>query len=322
MPLSIKPSTREFYRQGRRIPGYSLFDWLHGYAYARWPYLYIGVALGEHPLTRTLAPFAKWFSRRHPPKTQPSARSKKISFADTYHGKVVSTNAASKLVTLNRDIALPDLEPVIPYAKARDLLLDNPGHIAALACPCRTVRTNPCLPLDVCLIVGDPFAPFILEHHPDRARKISQSEAVDILTAEHERGHVHHAFFKDAMLERFYAICNCCPCCCGAMQAMRNGIPMLCSSGYVVACDAESCVECGACVKACPFQAVTQEGDGIRVDADKCMGCGVCVDKCPNGCLSLVRSPGKPEPLEINELLSGRLGSPTASQGLLSEHKG
>ena len=35
------------------------------------------------------------------------------------------------------------------------------------------------------------------------------------------------------MLGRFYAICNCCKCCCGAMQAHLNGVPMLASSGYV-----------------------------------------------------------------------------------------
>jgi hypothetical protein len=28
-------------------------------------------------------------------------------------------------------------------------------------------------------------------------------------------------YYKDAMLGRFYAICNCCACCCGAMQAWQ-----------------------------------------------------------------------------------------------------
>jgi hypothetical protein len=27
--------------------------------------------------------------------------------------------------------------------------------------------------------------------------------------------------YKDAMLGRFYAICNCCSCCCGAMEALE-----------------------------------------------------------------------------------------------------
>jgi len=46
----IKSSTRDFIEEGKRTPGYSLLDWLHGYVYARWVYLYIGVGVGEHPL--------------------------------------------------------------------------------------------------------------------------------------------------------------------------------------------------------------------------------------------------------------------------------
>jgi hypothetical protein len=39
----LRPSTRAFVREARRTPGFSLFDWVHGYVYARWPYLYIGI---------------------------------------------------------------------------------------------------------------------------------------------------------------------------------------------------------------------------------------------------------------------------------------
>jgi hypothetical protein len=42
LPLLLRPSTRTFTREARHTPGYSLFAWLHGYVYARWPYLYIG----------------------------------------------------------------------------------------------------------------------------------------------------------------------------------------------------------------------------------------------------------------------------------------
>ena len=96
------------------------------------------------------------------------------TFADTYHGKVVPLDAATQLVTVQEDVDLGDLEQIIPYTKARDLVLQQPDHIVVLECPCRTVRPNPCLPLDVCLIIGEPFASFVAEHHPDRARWISQ----------------------------------------------------------------------------------------------------------------------------------------------------
>jgi len=48
----LRPSTRAFTREARRTQGYGLFDWLHGYVYARWPYLYISIGTGEHPLAR------------------------------------------------------------------------------------------------------------------------------------------------------------------------------------------------------------------------------------------------------------------------------
>lgn len=308
LTLPPSPSTRAFLREARRLPGYSLFDWLHGYVYARWPYLYIGIGTGEHPLARKAKPVISWIDRaitrraKQPLQAQAEGASSP-TFADTYHGKVVTLEAAKQLVNVGKDVDLGDLEQIIPYTLARDIVLKNPDHIVALECPCRAARPNPCLPLDVCLIVGEPFAGFIAEHQPRRSRWITADEAGEILAAEHARGHVHHAFFKDAMLGRFYAICNCCDCCCGAMQAQRNGEPMLAASGYVCQADVELCAGCGECVDQCQFHALALKGGRSVVDFDKCMGCGVCVDRCPQGALSLARDARKGIPLEINALL-------------------
>jgi Pyruvate/2-oxoacid:ferredoxin oxidoreductase delta subunit len=127
---------------------------------------------------------------------------------------------------------------------------------------------------------------------------------VAILRAEDERGHVHHAFFKDAMLDRFYAICNCCECCCGAMQAHRNGIPMLASSGYVSQLDELLCLGCGDCHPYCQFGALELVDGANHVIYDKCMGCGVCTSKCQQGALTLVRDEAKGLPLEICSLMA------------------
>jgi Pyruvate/2-oxoacid:ferredoxin oxidoreductase delta subunit len=305
-----RPSTRAFFRAGRHVPGYSFFDWLHGYVYGRWPYLYIGIGTGEHRLAHFLAPLGEKLLRllMHQPagtgQTSPSPESDGIAFADTYHGKVVPLEAATHLVTVQEEVNLTNLEQIIPYTRARDIILRNPDHIVALECPCRSVRSNPCLPLDVCLVIGEPFASFVAEHHPHRSRWLSQGEAVEILRAEHERGHVHHAFFKDAMLGRFYAICNCCACCCGAMHAWRNGVPMLAASGYRSQVDADACIGCGDCSNLCQFGALSADDGVAVVDAALCMGCGVCVSHCSQEALSLVRDPGKGEPLEIRELMA------------------
>jgi len=306
----IKPSTKEFIDEARKIPGYSLLDFLHGYIYARWPYFYIGVGIGTHPAAKWIAPLGGLINRLISYKQADGPSADQVGFADTYHGKAVPLETAKKLVLINEEIKIPDLEQVIPYKRARSIVMKNPDHIVALDCPCRMARENPCLPMDVCLIVGDPFATFIREHQPEHSRWITRDEAIAILKAEDERGHVHHAFFKDAMLERFYAVCNCCECCCGAMNAHRNGTPMLASSGYVCVVDGTLCNGCSNCNEYCQFGAL-EVVDGVnRVNYEKCMGCGVCISKCEQGALALQRDDAKGIPLEIQALMeeAGKVG--------------
>jgi len=306
-PLVPRPSTRAFIREARRTQNYSLFDLLHGYIYARWPYLYIGIGTGEHPLAKKAKPLIAWIDgliHRQGARKAATGAVQYTGFADTYHGKVVTLEAATQLVRVGRDVDLGDLEQIIPYALARDIILQHPDHIVAMQCPCRTARQSPCRPLEVCLIVGEPFASFVTEHNPSRSRRIDGDEAARILQEEHDRGHVHHAFFKDAMLGRFYAICNCCECCCGAMHAHFNGVPMLASSGYVCHADAALCIGCGECVSSCQFRALSLVDGGAQIDWDACMGCGVCVDVCALGALTLARDERKGMPLEMRELLA------------------
>ncbi len=299
----ITPSTRAFLEEARKVPGYSFFDLLHGYIYGRWTYLYIEIGVGEHPLAKRLAPIFSWFNKLVRKKKPTGPTEPKPGMADTYHGKAVPLETAKQLVTINEEIQIPDLEQVIPYKHARSIIMKNPDHIVAIDCPCRSARENPCLPMDVCLVVGDPFASFVHEHQPERSRWITRDEAITILQAEDERGHVHHAFFKDAMLNRFYAICNCCECCCGAMHAHRTGTPMLASSGFVAHVDDLLCNGCSNCNTYCQFNAL-EVVDGINhVNYEKCMGCGVCVSKCEYEAISLVADESKGIPLEINALM-------------------
>lgn len=297
-----KRAKQAFFAEADKIDHFTLFDRLHAYVYLRWPYLYIGVAKGNHPLAKVLAPIYKAVAMLMPKKKADDPE--QVTFADTYHGKVVPTEAAAQLVTIQEDIRIEDLEQVIPYKKARSVIMQDPDHIVVIECPCRSSKENPCLPLDVCLIIGEPFASFAAAYHPERSRWITQSEAVEILEAERDRGHVSHAFFKDAMLGRFYAICNCCSCCCGAMQAQRGGTPMLASSGYLSRVDEGLCIGCGECVEYCQFEALFMLEYLAVVDAEACMGCGVCVDKCEQGALSLAREPGKSIPLDIRQLIA------------------
>ncbi len=104
------------------------------------------------------------------------------------------------------------------------------------------------------------------------------------------------------MGDRFFAICNCCKCCCGGIEAMvKYGAPTMVSSGYVAAIDAANCSACGICVEACPFHALSLDSIAV-VDRAKCMGCGVCQSQCAFEAIALVRDETKPAPLDVRAL--------------------
>lgn len=279
---------------------------LEGYLYARWPTLYIyhlrNLAADPSAKLRRpeglASPEVDEMTRLVAQRTLPTLMSRETS---TYHGKVLKLDEARAIINVNKDITLTDLEKVIPYKHARDIILSNPGSIAVIRCPCREGKENPCEPLDVCLIIGEPFAGFALEHKTNGARRLSRDEALEILKAEDERGHVHSAWFKDAMGGRFYCICNCCQCCCGAMRAHNIfGVPMIASSGYVAKIG-EDCNSCGECADYCQFGAISLNGEA-QIIYEKCMGCGVCESKCPRKAISLERDTAKGEPLDMRVL--------------------
>jgi ferredoxin len=257
-------------------------SFLHSFIYARWPREYIGLGL-----------------RYSLPHIDAQA---KRNAADGYHGKVLPTELAKRLVSVQRDIPLRDVEQILPYSKARELVLMGPTEIVAMECPCRATRRQPCQPTQVCMIVGQPFVDFVLEHHPSSSRRLSTTEAVQLLEEEHRRGHVHAAYFKDVMLGRFYAICNCCKCCCGGIEAMtRHGVPMIAASGYLAQVDTAVCTACGICQRVCAFDAI-QVNEIAQVDWQKCMGCGACEGRCPRHAVTLVRDERKGVPLDVAEM--------------------
>lgn len=278
LPLSAKQASR----RKRPSSWKTALASLEGYVYGRWTNQYISVLL-----------------HRIMPRLDAGGKQR---LADRYHGKVLTHEQARAIVVLDKPIRR-DLEQIIPYPMARDFILKAPPEIAAYECGCRHARSSPCQPTQVCMVVGSAVE-FILEHNPHSSRRLTQPEALELLRAEHERGHLHSAWFKDVLGDRFYAICNCCKCCCGGIEAMRDrGIPMVASSGFVISIDAEQCTACGACVPACPFDALTLNGD-LRSDWQKCMGCGVCVDQCPVEALTLVRDERKGMPLDVRQLVA------------------
>jgi len=50
--------------------------------------------------------------------------------------------------------------------------------------------------------------------------------------------------------------------------------------------DSEVCLGCGACVDACPSEAISEQDDKYVIDADGCNDCGACEDECPEEAIS------------------------------------
>ena len=290
----LRASTWRMMREGglRRLLNFAS---LHGYVYGRWTKLYLRV-FNEHIIPRLGPRGKRWLS-------------------DRYHGKVLTQELAEAFFTIdvNQEIPLQDLEQIIPYPTARDLVLEGPIDVAVYECPCRMRRAEHCEPVQVCMVVGRLFVDFVLEHYPDTSRRLSRSEALELLRAEHTRGHLHSAWFKDAAMDRMMAICNCCKCCCGGIEAMtKHGVPQMASSGYVSRVDDALCTGCDVCTAACPFGALALVDATVEVDWDKCMGCGVCLGQCPTGAMSLGRDAAKGVPLDVRLLVREKAGAGSA----------
>jgi len=167
--LIPKPSTRAFWRL-------SDLPWIkkaEGYFYANRPDLYLKPATW------------KWVLQLVSDKEN----------GDPYHGKVLVKEDAARIITLDQSIDR-DLEHILPYPVARSLILDQPlPSVGVMECPCRAQTNNPC-PRDVCLVVGEPFVSFIVEHSPGKARRLTVDEALRILAEEEERGHSHTAWYN------------------------------------------------------------------------------------------------------------------------------
>jgi hypothetical protein len=91
----------------------------HAYVYARWTNQYLDV-------------FLNWMYPRL------DERGRKW-WRDRYHAKVLTQDQAEAIVNLDHDIARRDLEQIIPYSMARDLVLNSPPDVIAYEC----------IPLDV-----------------------------------------------------------------------------------------------------------------------------------------------------------------------------
>jgi ferredoxin len=133
---------------------------------------------------------------------------------------------------------------------------------------------------------------------------VDREDANALLGKLEKTGHVHLAFYGFTMgaeSPQFVGTCNCCSCCCGVFHGAKiAGVsegPQ--RSNYRAVIDPEPCTACGACIRRCPVDAISEgptctpssaaasgqatpaaEPGKSVVDRAKCIGCGVCVIGC------------------------------------------
>ncbi|MCI5647896.1 MAG: 4Fe-4S dicluster domain-containing protein [Fusicatenibacter sp.] len=204
---------------------------------------------------------------------------------------------------------------ILDYERASHIVKEA-EYIGLGTCYCRHKMLHaghPCeinAPLDVCLTFGNVARS--LAEHGGYARLIDKAEAMDALERSYEHNLVQ---IGENVRENPAFICNCCGCCCEALQAARRFSPMqpVATTNYIPHVHEETCVGCGKCEKACPIQAISVKEEQpeaepqatpkekeaaakkrrklAAVNTEICLGCGVCARNCPTKAIELQRRP-------------------------------
>mgnify|MGYP001068477145 FL=1 len=198
-------------------------------------------------------------------------------------------------------------EPVLTNTKTNHILdyerathiVEEAEYIGLGTCYCRHKMYHaghPCeidAPWDVCLTF-DNVARSLAEHG-EYARLISKEEAKDALERSYASNLVQ---IGENVREHPAFICNCCGCCCEALQAARHFSPMqpVATTNYIPKISANKCIGCGKCAKVCPILAITMKHEDQpkkhpHIDTEICLGCSVCARNCPTGAIQLERRP-------------------------------
>jgi formate hydrogenlyase subunit 6/NADH:ubiquinone oxidoreductase subunit I len=184
---------------------------------------------------------------------------------------------------------------VLDYERA-SAVIRGAAHIGVGMCYCRHKMSHlgkACdAPMDICMTFNGSAESLTRSGY---ARSIDAAECLDLL----DQAYAHNLVqFGENVQRSVNFICNCCGCCCEAMIAARKyGILQpVHTSNFIPVVDQASCTGCGACVAACPVEAmalVSANDPGqpkrkiAKVLDDVCLGCAVCARVCSRRAITL-----------------------------------
>jgi ferredoxin len=201
---------------------------------------------------------------------------------------------------------VPVSSQVATYESAREII-KNAGYGAIGMCYCRHKKAHlneSCKKnaptKEICISLGTA-AKFMVRR--GFAEKRSTEQLLAILDQARDLRLTH---ITDNIRHKPSFICNCCSCCCELLGGVQMGYPMgVAKTNYTLQVDAETCLGCGLCQKACNVAALemvdVENGKRkkcVQVIGDNCLGCGACISACPSQSLSLVHIAGRPVPPE------------------------
>jgi hypothetical protein len=97
-------------------------------------------------------------------------------------------------------------------------IVESAKELALGPCDCRSVFHNCDNPINVEIMIGLTQNIFMTER-PSQYQEIDKQKAIEILQDCHQRGLIHTVV---RCRNDFYAICNCCSCCCVPLRLNRK----------------------------------------------------------------------------------------------------
>jgi Na+-translocating ferredoxin:NAD+ oxidoreductase subunit B len=182
---------------------------------------------------------------------------------------------------------------VLPFEEVRNFV-KNAKTLTVINCHCRSVwkKCNHILEADIVL---DEWAEYLIQYRG--ARRWTVDEVIQRLKECEEDGLVHLTGNTQGTP---HVICNCCPCCCGALRSYieLHDTQAVARTNFAPIVDQDACTLCLSCVEICPTKAMVESPEArITVQVDQCIGCGLCSTHCPENaiCMMKVRDVVPPE---------------------------
>ena len=203
-------------------------------------------------------------------------------------------NIDRKIRGLAADNALPN-DTVMLLGEVEEMI-EASEEIVVQPCDCRKLAENCDRPLETCIFLDDAARQALDRGH---GRRLTKTEAIGLLRWADKKG-LMHTTDSEWRTRGLHAICNCCACDCYPFRAAQEldtqGVWP--TSHYIVQYNRERCIQCGACVKRCHFDAFYHDGSvievdgknkkGIAFDPGKCWGCGLCANSCPQDAIEMI----------------------------------